>query len=436
MSDDLKWVYSLKTIAVVGASQDEKKPAHYVPAYLKEKGYTIIPVNPYASEIFGETCYKTLTDIPGAVDIVLMFRPSEEVPALLPDIVQVNPKVLWMQLGIKNEEVKHEAERHGIYVVMNKCMMQEHKQLSGDYLYDVVIIGGGPAGLSAGIYAARARLKTVILEVLMPGGQAAVTDFIENYPGFPEGISGPGLIEKMQEQAEKFGCKITSGEAVNVDFKEKKVFTPTKVYEWKALIIATGAEPKSLEVPGEDAFMGRGVSFCATCDGALFAGRTVSVVGGGDSALKEALFLTKFASKVHVIHRRDQLRAEKIMQEQAFENSKIEFVWDTVVTEIFGENRVQGVRVKNVKTGKESTLSVDGVFVYIGRVPNTSLFEVEKDAEGYIVTDENMHTSITGVVAAGDCRSKHHRQVATAVGDGVAAAMSAGEYVAGLRRYI
>lgn len=283
--------------------------------------------------------------------------------------------------------------------------------------------------MSAGIYAARTRLKTVILEMLLPGGQAAVTDFIENYPGCTEGISGAELMANMQAQAEKFGCEIRSEEAIRVDLKEKKVYTPAETYEWKALIIATGAYPKSLGVPGEDRLIGRGISFCATCDGALFSGKTVAVVGGGDSAVKEALFLTRFASKVYVIHRRNELRAEKIIQEKAFQNPKIEFIWDTVVTEILGETRVESVRVKNVRTQGESELPMEGVFVYIGRVPNTSLFEVEKDAQGYIMTDENMATSVTGVFAAGDCRSKKHRQVATAVGDGAAAAMSAEEYV-------
>ncbi|MBU7009631.1 MAG: thioredoxin-disulfide reductase [Theionarchaea archaeon] len=298
-------------------------------------------------------------------------------------------------------------------------------------MYDVIIIGGGPAGLAAGIYASRARLKTVILEKLLPGGQAAVTDFIENYPGYPEGIRGPELTAKMQEQAEKFGCEIKSDEVVAVDVKAKQVTAASDVYEGKAFIIATGADPRNLNVSGEKDLTGRGISFCATCDGALFSGRTVAVVGGGDSAVKEALFLTKFAAKVYVIHRRRELRAEKIIQEKAFENAKIEFIWDAVVTEILGETRVQKVKVENVKTKEESELAVDGLFIYIGRVPNTSLFDVEKD-NGYIVTDENMCTSVEGVFAAGDCRKKQHRQVATAVGDGAAAAMSAEEYIAGL----
>ena len=299
-------------------------------------------------------------------------------------------------------------------------------------MHDVIIAGGGPAGISAGIYAARARLKTVIVEKLMPGGQAAVTDFIENYPGFPEGIGGADLMTHMRDQAERFGCEFDSGEVTAVDMKQKTLTTPLQTYNWKSLIIATGADPRRLQVPGEENLMGRGISFCATCDGALFSGRKVAVVGGGDSAVKEAIFLTKFVSQVFIIHRRQELRAEKIIQEKAFENEKITFIWDSVVTEIRGEQRVQSLGIKNVKTGQESELAVEGAFIYIGRIPNTSLFNVKKDAAGYILTDEDMNTSVKGVFAAGDCRSKAHRQVATAVGDGAAAAMSAEAYMAEL----
>ncbi len=297
---------------------------------------------------------------------------------------------------------------------------------------DVIIVGGGPAGLAAGLYCSRAKLRTVILERLFPGGQTAVTDLIENYPGFPEGISGPDLAAKMQEQVEKFGCTIRSEEVVKADLKGKTVETYAGTYSWKALIIATGVNPKTLEVPGADKLVGRGISFCATCDGALFSGKTVAVVGGGDSAVKEAMFLTRFASRVLLIHRRDTLRAEKVVQGKAFENPKIEFVLNSLVTEIGGEEKVESVRVKNVKTEKESILPVDGVFIYIGGVPNTLIFHVEKDASGYIVTDEKMQTSAEGVFAAGDCRKKEQRQVATAVGDGVTAAMHVEEYLSGM----
>lgn len=294
---------------------------------------------------------------------------------------------------------------------------------------DVIIVGGGPAGLAVGLYCSRAKLRTVILERLFPGGQAALTDFIENYPGFPEGISGPDLAAKMQAQAEKFGCTIRSEEVVKADLKGKTVETYAGTYSWKALIIATGADPRTLEVPGADKLVGRGISFCATCDGALFSGKTVAVVGGGDSAVKEAMFLTRFASRVLLVHRRDTLRAEKIVQEKAFENPRIEFILDSLVTGIVGEEKVESVKLKNVKTGEESILPVDGVFIYIGGVPNTLIFDVEKDASGYILTDEKMQTSVKGVFAAGDCRKKEQRQVATAVGDGVTAAMYVEEYL-------
>lgn len=284
--------------------------------------------------------------------------------------------------------------------------------------------------MSAGIYAARARLKTVILERLMPGGQAAVTDYIENYPGYPEGVPGHELVAKMQEQAEKFGCQILSNEVEAVTIEKKTAATRSENYNWKALIVATGADPRTLDVPGCADFKGRGISFCATCDGALFSDRKVAVVGGGDSAVKEAIYLTKFASHVFVIHRRDKLRAERIIQEKAFKNEKITFVWDSIVTAIKGDQRVEEIHIHNVKTGGEKDVDVDGIFVYIGRMPNTAMINVEKDKAGYIVTDSDMRTSAKGVFAAGDCRSKEHRQVATAVGDGASAAMSAEEYIA------
>lgn len=294
--------------------------------------------------------------------------------------------------------------------------------------YDLVIAGGGPAGLTAGIYGARARLKTVILEKLMPGGQAAITDLIENYPGHLEPITGAELTTKMKEQAKKFGCEIRTEEVTGVNFETKTVITNAGEYTWKALIIATGADPRRLDIPGEKTLLGRGVSFCATCDGAFFSGKKVAVVGGGDSAIKESLFLSKFASRVYVIHRRDELRAEKIIQEKAFKNPKIEILWNSIAIEILGDQRVEKVILKNVNTQKESELLIDGLFEYIGRIPNTSLFPVQKDHE-CIITDENMHTSVEGVYAAGDCRKKEHHQVATAVGDGAAAAMSAAEYI-------
>ncbi|MGD2251041.1 MAG: thioredoxin-disulfide reductase [Candidatus Methanofastidiosia archaeon] len=301
--------------------------------------------------------------------------------------------------------------------------------------YDLIIVGGGPAGLTAGIYGARAQLKTVILEKLMPGGQAAITDLIENYPGYPEGITGPDLVIKMQEQAEKFGCEIRTEEVISVDFETRIIKTSADKHTWKAFIIATGADPKKLGIPGEAELLGRGISFCATCDGAFFRDKKVAVIGGGDSAIKEALFLSKFASRVYVIHRRDKLRAEKIIQEKAFDNPKIEILWDSIATKILGDQQVKGVVLKNLHTEKESELPVDGVFEYIGRIPNTSMFPVKKD-QARIITDENMCTSVKGVFAAGDCRKKKHHQVSTAVGDGAAAAMSAAEYIDDMKNHL
>ena len=307
--------------------------------------------------------------------------------------------------------------------------------------YDVIIIGGGPAGLTAGLYTARARLKTLLLEKIAPGGQAAVAWTIENYPGFPEGIGGPELTERIGKQAEKYGLEIKSGEVVKVSpssederFKgklEKVVNTEKEEHKTIALIVATGTRPRKLGVPGEERLIGRGVSYCATCDGPLFKNRKVVVVGGGDAAVEEALFLSKFAEKITLIHRRDELRATKIIEEQAVSNPQLEFLWKSVVTEILGETEVQGVRVRNLSTGEDLTLETKGVFVYIGTVPNTGFLKgvVEMDKEGFIITDENMETSVKGIYACGDVRKKLLRQVVTACGEGATAGFAAGQYV-------
>ncbi|GAW93732.1 thioredoxin-disulfide reductase [Calderihabitans maritimus] len=301
--------------------------------------------------------------------------------------------------------------------------------------YDLIIIGGGPAGLTAGLYGARGGLKTLLLEKAMPGGQAALTDVIENFPGFPEGISGPELMFKFQAQAQKFGLEIKTAEVTGVDFSgAKKVFAGGEQYEAKAVIVATGARARVLNVPGEEEFRGRGVSYCATCDGAFFRDKKVAVVGGGDSAIEEALFLTKFVSEVVVIHRRDQLRATKILQQRAFNNEKISFRWNSVVEEILGEQAVSGIRLKNIQDGTIQEEKVDGVFVFIGTVPNTDFLRgtVKLNEKGYIITDDFLTTSVPGVFAAGDVREKFLRQVSTAVGDGAVAAMAAERYIAGM----
>lgn len=304
---------------------------------------------------------------------------------------------------------------------------------------DVVVIGSGPAGFTAGLYAARANLNPLLLTGNDYGGQVSMTYEVENYPGFPDGISGPELVEKMKDQAEKFGTRI------EYDFVEEIVTdtypfiirtTNEKEYRTNSIILATGASPRYLEVPGEKEYTGRGVSYCATCDGFFFTGKDVLVVGGGDSAIEEALFLTKFASRVRVIHRRDELRASKILQDRAFENQKIEIVWDTVVTEIIGddEGKVSGVHVMNPKTGEKSTLETDGVFVFIGHLPNNELYtgKLHMDEDGYLITDRRTRTNIPGIFAAGEIADKVFKQVATSVGQGCAAAMQAEKFMADL----
>lgn len=298
-------------------------------------------------------------------------------------------------------------------------------------MYDVVIIGGGPAGLTAGIYAKRAMLNTVLIEKQGIGGQIIITDMIENYPGFPE-ISGAELSAKFEEHAHKFELEIKSMvEVIGIEDKGNTKLVRTSEGEiiTKAVIIASGTTPKKLNVKGEEEFRGRGVSYCATCDGFFFKDKEVVVVGGGDSAVTEAIFLTKMAKKVYVIHRRDQLRAEKINQKRAFANPKINFVWDCVVEEIVGSKLVEKVVLRNVKTGEISEIKTDGVFIYIGLSPNTSFVDVEKDERGFIKVNHRMETSIKGIFAAGDCRVTPLRQVTTAVGDGAIAAVSAEKYI-------
>ncbi len=298
--------------------------------------------------------------------------------------------------------------------------------------YDLVIIGAGPAGLCAGIYAARAKMKVVILEKAAPGGQIIITDWIENYPGFPEGISGFDLGDKMLNQAKNLGVEIRTAEVVSMDVSaEKKVIhLEDGDLSSKALIIATGASPRRLNI-GEEKFIGKGVSFCATCDAPFFKGKTVVAVGGGDTAVQESIYLTKFAEKVYLVHRRDELRATKILRERAFSNDKIEFIWDSVVTGMDGFFNVENIRVKNVKTGEEKTIKADGCFIWIGIIPNTGFIgdSVKLDETGFIVTDSTMVTSVPGVFAAGDVRTTPLRQVATAVSDGAIALMSAEHFI-------
>ena len=299
---------------------------------------------------------------------------------------------------------------------------------------ELVIIGAGPAGLTAGLYAARAAIDTVLIERGMPGGQAASTDRIDNYPGFPGGIGGFELSKKMADQAKEFGCEIIYSDVESIERDENAFIIKHLSGEItaKTVIVATGAKPIMLGIKGEQEFHGRGVSYCATCDGAFFKDKKIAVIGGGNAAVEEALFLTKFASKAYIVHRRDQLRAAKLAQKKAFENPKIEFIWDSVLGEIKGDKTVEKVIVKNVKTGEESELSVDGVFVYIGTQANSDLLRglVDLDERGYVIAAEDTVTKVPGLYVAGDLRKKPIKQVVTAAADGAVAAMQAEKYLA------
>jgi len=299
--------------------------------------------------------------------------------------------------------------------------------------YDIVIVGGGPGGLTAGLYAARGDMKTLLMEKLIPGGQAATTYWIENYPGFVDGVSGPQLMMSMKDQAARFGLEIQTDEVKDLEVLEDgfAVVGQTGRYTAHAVIIASGATVAQLGVPGEEKLRGKGVSYCATCDGAFFRDEDLVVVGGGDAAVEEGMFLTKFAKKVYLVHRRDRLRAAKAIQEKAFKNEKMEFIWDSVVEEILGEQAVEGVRLKNLKTEETRELPCKGVFIYVGNIPNSQFLrgKVEMDDRGYILTNDNMETSIKGVFACGDVRKKALRQVVTACGEGATAAFSAQQFV-------
>ncbi len=296
---------------------------------------------------------------------------------------------------------------------------------------ELAIIGAGPAGLTSAIYAARALLDVEVYEKGLIGGQVATATHVENYPGFPDGIEGVELIEKMKKQAESFGAKIIFSEIKKINWQDRKLMTTRGEVETEALIIASGTSPRELGVKGEREFKGKGVSYCAVCDGAFYTDEEVAVVGGGNTAVEEALYLTKFASKVYLIHRRDLLRAERILQERLFSNPKIEVLWNTVVREIKGDNFIKSIVIENLVTGELKELNISGIFIYIGLKPNTSFVEglLKLDKDGFILTNEDMETSVEGIFAAGDVRSKTLRQIATAVGDGAIAAISAEKYI-------
>ncbi len=317
---------------------------------------------------------------------------------------------------------------------MDFKVLSHRKGPETDDVRNLIILGGGPAGLTAAIYSARAILKPLLIESGVMGGQAAITDILENYPGFPDGIGGSKLSQLFEIQAKKFGTEIVMDEISSVS-RDGDLFVLKgydKEYKSRAIIIATGASYKRLGARGEEEFIGRGISFCATCDGAFFKDAKIAVVGGGDSAVKEAIFLTRFAREVHIIHRRDALRAEKIIQQQAFSNPKIKFKWSTVVEEFIGDDSgINKLRLKDLKNNTIYEEDFEGAFIFIGHKPNTELFRglVEMDENGFIITDENMRTSQKGIFAAGDVRKKSLRQVITAAGDGAVAAFMAEEYL-------
>jgi len=301
---------------------------------------------------------------------------------------------------------------------------------------NVIILGSGPAGLTAALYAARANLDPLVVTGNELGGQIATTTEVENFPGFPSGLTGPELYDAMQRQAERFGARVEIDEVVQVDFRQPpfKLTAHAKTFEARSVIVATGATPRKLDVPGEKEFTGRGVSYCATCDGFFFRDKEIMVVGGGDSALQEGLFLTKFGRRVRVVHRRDALRAGPALQERARKNEKMTFIWDTVVEAVTGNGALRSVRLKNVKTGEVSDEPVHGLFIYVGHLPNTWLYQgqLEMDDEGYLVVDPYLHTNIPGVFAAGEVHDKHFRQAIVSAGFGCMAAMEAEKYLAAL----
>jgi thioredoxin reductase (NADPH) len=299
--------------------------------------------------------------------------------------------------------------------------------------FDVIIIGAGPSGYTAGIYCSRAGYDTLILSGILPGGQLVNTTEVENYPGFENGIMGPDLMIDMRKQSQRMGTTIVDDEAVDVDFRHKpfKVLTASEEYEGRAIIIATGANPRKIGLEGEETFGGKGVSYCATCDGPFFRNQEIVVVGGGDSAIEEATFLTKFATTVHLVHRRSELRASKVMQERALNNEKIKFHWDSAVIDIKGEQKMQQAVLKNLKTNEETSLDAGGLFVAIGHTPNTKIFEkqIDLDDEGYIILKNKTHTNVEGVFAAGDVHDRNYRQAITAAAFGCMAAIDVDKYI-------
>lgn len=315
--------------------------------------------------------------------------------------------------------------------------LKKDSEISPDTLYDLIIIGGGPAGLSAGIYSGRARLNTLLVEEVIVGGQSSTTETIENYPGFPEGIGGYHLAQKMEEQAKRFGVKFLfeKVEKTELEGKEKKVYISDKIYRSKSIIIASGASPRKLNVPGSDKFHGKGISYCATCDGALFTDKKVIIVGGGNSAVEEGLFMLRFTKEIIFVQDLPNLTAEKILQERLFQNSEIKIYYNSEILSINGEDKIESMSVKDKKTGTKFDIKTDGIFVYIGLVPKTDYLDkkILLNEYGYIKVDKDLKTNIEGVFAAGDVIEKSFRQVITAAADGALAAKSVEKYIENLK---
>lgn len=311
--------------------------------------------------------------------------------------------------------------------------MKPAEKPSADTKYDVIILGSGPAGLTAAVYTARARLKTLVISGNLPGGQLMTTSEVENFPGFPTGIFGPELMMNMRQQAERFEATVMDDIATQVDFKRRpfRIMTSEKEFGAEAVIVATGASPRKLGLKGEDVFGGKGVSYCATCDGPFFKGEDLLVVGGGDSAVEEATFLTKFAKSVQVVHRRDELRASKILQERAFSNQKMKFLWNSAIVDIMGDKKVHSATLRNITTNEMKKIDCGGIFIAIGHDPNTQIFkgQLAMDDQGYLVVQNYTHTNVEGVFAAGDVHDHRYRQAITAAGLGCMAALDAEKYL-------
>ncbi len=428
-----------KTIAVVGLSGHADRPSRTVTLYLLEKGYRIVPINPNHDSIMGMECYPNLESIPGHVDIILVFLPPEKAAEIIGGSIYSGAKIFWMQPGTYSSLAEQRVSEAGLLVLHGKCIASEIRRLSPQMApavkpgeeRELVIIGGGPAGLTAGIYAARSRLDVVLYEKAAPGGQVGVTEMIENYPGFAQGINGFELANNMMEQATRMGMKLESRTVQRITTAPDGLLLHTAegTVLARAAILCTGTSPKRLGVPGEADYIGKGLSWCATCDGPFYKDKEIAVIGGGDSAVKEAVYLTKFAKMVHIVHRRDKFRAAAINAERAMASDRITVYWDSVVEEIVGNEFITGLKLMNVKTKQPSEVAVEGVFMFVGIKPNSEMVQgaVRADEMGFVITDEEMRTSMPRLFAAGDVRSKTLRQVATAVGDGAIAAFAAEE---------